>query len=267
MRNQDLTVGFQNVDRSDTDFLIQFLVDANRTPSAIEAFKTQLDLLSIQAGDHVLDIGCGIGERAMQMAKFVGHTGKVVGTDLSSAMVDASIKRTGESALPLEFYVANACEQPFLDASFDKIRIERVLMYIKDVATAFGEFRRLLKDDGKLLILDFDWDAMVFAHTDTGLTRKIVEFVSDSFPNGRVGANLFGLFKDHGFRDVVVKPIAYLGQFELTNRVIGGVLETAIKENVFSAAELESWWAALVRDDAEGKYFMAYQGFIVTGTK
>ncbi len=267
MRKQDITAGFQDVDRSDTDFLIQFLVDANRSASAVESFKTQLELLSLRPGEHILDIGCGIGERAMQMAEFVGPNGKVVGTDLSNVMVEASRDRTKDSGLPLEFYAANACEQPFADASFDKIRIERVLMYIQDMAAAFGEFRRLLKVDGKLLIVDFDWDAMVFGHADKALTRKIVEFVSDSFPNGRVGANLFRLFKDQGFRDVVVKPVAYLGRIDLTKRVIGGVLETGIKQNVFSAAEIGSWWAALERDDAEGKFFMAYQGFIVMGTK
>ena len=60
---------FQNVDQSDGDFLIQFLADANRLPTVADAFRTQLKMLGIVAGDKVLDVGCGIGERAAQMAE------------------------------------------------------------------------------------------------------------------------------------------------------------------------------------------------------
>ena len=190
MQKQDVTAGFQNVDSSDTDFLIQFLADANRIPSVVESFQTQLLMLDIREGDHVLDIGCGIGERAAQMANFVGPAGKVIGTDLSNTMVEASMSRYGDSGLPLEFHVADACRQPFSDASFDRIRTERVLMYVKDISTAFGEFRRLLKDDGKLLVVDFAWDSMVFGHPNKGLTRRITQFICDSFPYGRIGADL-----------------------------------------------------------------------------
>ena len=267
MKHQDITAAFQDVDRSDADFLIQFLVDANRIPSVVESFQTQLKMLEIRPGDRVLDIGCGIGERAAQMAEFVGADGKVVGTDLSSLMVEASESRYGNSGLPLEFYVADACDHPFPDASFDRIRTERVLMYIKDLDAAFAEFRRLLKDGGKLLVVDFVWDSIVFSHSNKDLTRRITQFLCDSFPSGRIGADLFRIFKDLGFRDINVKPIGYLGQLELTKRVCGGVIQTGVEENVFTATEVEEWWAELEQDDRDGKYFMSYTGYIIVGTK
>ena len=264
---QSISAGFQNVDRSETDFLIQFLEDANRLPSVVKAFQTQLRLLDLKPGNHALDIGCGIGDRAAQMAEFVGPNGNIVGTDLSSVMVETSKNRHGRSGLPLEFYVANACDQPFPDTSFDAIRTERVLMYIRDPSEAFREFKRLLKDSGRLLVADMDWDALVFTHKNKALTRKIVEFISDSFPSGRIGADLYKLFKESGFRDIAVEPFGYQCPLEFAKRVCFGIVQAGEDSGVFNKTEIADWWAALEQDERDGTYFMAFQGYIVAGTK
>ncbi|HTD39975.1 MAG TPA: methyltransferase domain-containing protein, partial [Mucilaginibacter sp.] len=86
MKNQDLTVSFQNVDKAQTDFLIKFLEDAHQFPTVQEGFEMQLKLLDIKPGNHVLDVGCGIGDQALTMAKQAGTNGKVIGTDLSHTM-------------------------------------------------------------------------------------------------------------------------------------------------------------------------------------
>jgi len=264
---QNISQGFQKVDQSDTDFLIQFLADANRIPSVLDSFRTQLELLDIREGDHVLDIGCGIGERAAQMAELVGPTGKVAGTDLSETMIAASKQRYGDSGQPLEFHVADACHQPFADHSFDRIRTERVLMYVADMPAAFSEFRRLLTDGGRLLVVDFAWDSIVFGHADKALTRRVSHYICDSFPSGRIGADLYRTFHEFGFEDVAMKPIGYFASLEFTKRVIGGVLSTGVEDGTFSEQEIAGWWSALENDDRAGHFFMSFQGFIVAGTK
>src|SRR3954452_13899245 len=178
MIKQDITVGFQTVDAADSEFLIKFIEDVARMPSVIESFETQIRLMDLNPGHRVLDIGCGVGDRAADFARIVGDGGSVVGTDLSHAMIHTSKSRHSTSGLPLEFHVADALNQPFSDESFDRIRTERVLLYIKEIPEVLREFRRLLKDDGILVVADVDFDAMVIAHKDKRLTRKIVEYIS-----------------------------------------------------------------------------------------
>ena len=48
MEKQDITKGFQNVDKSQTDLLVKFLEDASRFPSVLDCFETQLKWLNIQ---------------------------------------------------------------------------------------------------------------------------------------------------------------------------------------------------------------------------
>lgn len=141
-------------------------------PVVAEEFALQLQWLDIKEGDHVLDVGCGIGLQAKAMAKLVGSEGKVAGTDLSNTLIEIARERTASSNLPLEFFTANALAQPFPDQSFDRIRTERVLMYIKDTQAVLREFKRLLKPGGKVVIFDFDWDGMVIPHSNKTLRKK-----------------------------------------------------------------------------------------------
>jgi 2-polyprenyl-3-methyl-5-hydroxy-6-metoxy-1,4-benzoquinol methylase len=144
MEKQNVTTGFQNVDHSQHQFLVKFLEDVAAFPVVAEEFALQLKWLDIKEGNYVLDVGCGIGLQAQSMAKLVGAEGKVAGTDLSNMMIEIARERTASSNLPLEFFTADAVAQPFPDQSFDRIRTERVLMYIKDTQAVLREFKRLL---------------------------------------------------------------------------------------------------------------------------
>jgi len=271
MEKQNLTTGFQDVDNSEYQFLIKFLEDASAFPPVFEGFELQLKWLDIQEGDYVLDVGCGIGLQAQSMAKLVGLDGKVVGTDLSTMMIEVARTRTASFGLPLEFLTADAAAQPFPDQTFDCVRTERVLMYIKDTQKVLAEFKRLLKPGGKVVVYDFDWDAMVIAHRDQALTRKVVRYASDNFPNGRIGGELFQHMKHAGFSNIRVRPFSYSGNglilLDITKRIYEGILQTGVSNNVFTKKEMADWWEALDKDAEEGNLFISYQGFIVGGSK
>ena len=267
MQNQDITEGFQHVDQSQTDFLIKFLEDVHRCETVREGFVKQLVWLNIQPGQHVLDVGCGIGDQAFAMANLAGKTGSVTGTDISTAMITMAQHRHAMTDLPLQFFVAPAAQQPFADASFDIIRTERVLMYLKNIDDVFAEYKRLLKPGGKLLVFDVDWDALVLPHPNKQLTRRIVEFISDGFPSGRIGAELFSHFKDSGFKEIQIRPHGYMHNLELTQRIIGGIISTSVNHNIFTNDEINCWWAELDKADAGGKFFSCFQGFIVMGVR
>ena len=271
MEKQNLTKGFQHVDNSAHQFLIQFFEDVSVFPPAVEGFEIQLKSLDIKEGDHVLDVGCGIGIQALAMAELAGASGRVVGTDLSNMMIEVARGKAASYDLPVEFLTADAVAQPFPDGSFDCIRTERVLMYIKDARVVLKEFKRLLRPGGRVVIFDFDWDAMVIAHREKALTRRIVRYGADSFPNGRVGGELFRHMRDAGFKNVAVKPTSYSGSGKvalgLVKRVYEGILQTGVANGVFTKTEIEDWWKAFDEDGREGDLYASFTGFIVSGRK
>jgi ubiquinone/menaquinone biosynthesis C-methylase UbiE len=263
----DISKGFQEVDNYQTNSLVKFLEDTLSYPIVRECFEAQLSAMNIKQGHHVLDIGCGIGDHALAMAHLVGPTGRAVGTDISQAMIDASVNRHSGSGLPLEFHVAPADDQPFPDNSFDCIHLERVLIYVNDVDAVFREIRRLLKPRGRLLIYDMLWDALTFSHPDKDLTRRIVHFISDSFPSGRAGTELWQYFRDHGFRGLESRMFGYGGpDVEFPRRVVEGIARSGIP-NTFTQHQIDDFWNLLEEQSRRGRFFSVFPGVMVTGVK
>jgi ubiquinone/menaquinone biosynthesis C-methylase UbiE len=270
MEKQSITTGFQQVDNSQHEFLVKFIEDMALTPVVKESLELQMSLLGIKPGDHLLDVGCGIGVQAQEMAKRVAPTGKVVGTDISTTMIDLAKSKTSTSNLPLEFFIAEASSQPFPDQSFDGIRTERVLLYIPDSQKVLKEFKRLLKPGGKLVIFEFYWDGALIPHPDKELTRKIIHYVADSFPNNQIGTNLYYQLRSSGFHEVEVKPYAYYGNNEvvlnIVKRAYEGILQLGVSAEVFTQSEINNWWKVLDEEMEAGNFFISFQGLIGSGT-
>ncbi|WP_326982877.1 methyltransferase domain-containing protein [Chryseobacterium sp. MYb264] len=271
MKEQSLIADFQKVDHSEYEYLIQFLEKAAAYPVIRESLEFQMNLLDLKPGDHVLDVGCGAGIQAEDMAKRVAPSGRVTGTDISSVMIQFAKTKSAESGLPLDFHVAKAESQPFPDQSFDAVRTERVMLYLKNTKEALNEFKRLLKPGGKLVIFDLHWDGVLLSHRDKTFTRRIVHYITDAFPNGHFGGDLYYHLKDAGFNNVSVTPYSYFGGDEtllnIVKKAYKGILEGAVSEGKFTETEISEWWKSVDEDMEAGKFFVSLPGMIGFGTK
>lgn len=271
MEKQTVITGFQHVDTSQYQILIEFLENVASHPIVKEGLDLQMKYMDLKAGNQVLDVGCGVGIQAQELAKRVGTSGKVVGTDISTIMIEVAKRKVSDSDLPIDFFVAEASSQPFPDQSFDSIRTERVLMYIPEVAKVLQEFKRLLKPGGKLVIFEFNWDGALISHEDKELTRRITHYLTDSFPNNRIGYDLYYELKSNGFKNVNAKPYAYHGSDEIILDIVKKtyipVLQQGISEGVFTKTEIDNWWESLDEGVETGKFFMSFPGLIAYATK
>lgn len=101
---------------------------------------------SLVTGKSVLDVGCGTGAGAAMLA---GHAARVVGIDVSTPFAATAAERYGDSA---EFRVADVCRLPFEDGDFDAVVCFETIEQVTDLERALLEMRRVLVDDGLLLI-------------------------------------------------------------------------------------------------------------------
>ncbi|MCQ2004478.1 class I SAM-dependent methyltransferase [Rhizobium sp. NRK18] len=103
------------------------------------------DALPIKAGDHLVDIGCGVGGPARYIAKRFGC--KVSGIDITGPFIDAANRLTAllgmQDAVHLE--VGDAQALPYGDYQFDGGYSQHVTMNIADRDRFFSEAFRVLK--------------------------------------------------------------------------------------------------------------------------
>ena len=123
----------------------------------------------------MLDVGVGPGFLAAEMADVVGAGGRVCGIDVSDDMLASAAKREGgPDAAAIELAQGGAEQIPYDDGSFDAVVTTQVLEYVADVPRALAEIHRVLKPGGRALILDTDWDSLVWQAPDRALMSQVL---------------------------------------------------------------------------------------------
>ena len=121
----------------------------------------------LRADLAVLDVGCGPGTITAGLAR---RAGRVVGLDMSPAMVDAAREHAaGEGVANATFEVGTAYELPFEDGGFDVVYAHQVLQHLADPVGALREFRRVLRPGGLVAVRDSDYATMVHAPVEPAI--------------------------------------------------------------------------------------------------
>jgi SAM-dependent methyltransferase len=109
--------------------------------------------LEPREGDRILEIGPGLGQQAVQVAKAVGN-GRVDVVDIQQEMLDATTQRADRNRLTnIVPALGDASGRlPYEDDAFDAAYLMGVLGEIPDRARALAELHRTLKPGGRLIV-------------------------------------------------------------------------------------------------------------------
>jgi len=110
---------------------------------------------ALSPGDAALDVCCGTGDLALELASRVGESGHVVGCDFAERMLDlAREKAAARGAGGVRFDWADALALPYDDRSFDAVTVGFGVSNLADLDRGLSEMARVLRPGGRLVILE-----------------------------------------------------------------------------------------------------------------
>jgi ubiquinone/menaquinone biosynthesis C-methylase UbiE len=115
------------------------------------------NLAQLQPGELVLDVGCGTGTLAMEVARRVGRAGHVTGIDPGPEQIAHARAKAARRNLPIEFQIGVIEQLAFPDQTFDVVLSTLMMHHLPPPLKRQGlaEIARVLKPGGRLVIADF----------------------------------------------------------------------------------------------------------------
>ena len=115
------------------------------------------NLADIQPGEQVLDVGCGTGTLAMEVARRVGRAGRVAGVDPGTEQIARARSKAARRNVPIEFQIGVIEHLAFPDQTFDVVLSTLMMHHLPGGLKRQGlaEIARVLKPGGRLVIADF----------------------------------------------------------------------------------------------------------------
>jgi ubiquinone/menaquinone biosynthesis C-methylase UbiE len=203
---------------------------------------TSLALLQragLQAGMKVLEIGCGGGDLAFDIARIVAPSGRVRGTDIDQTKLDLATREAAELNLAnIEFQLGNITESAPA-GNFDFIHTRFVLTHLTDSAQALKHIRAALCPGGIIVLEDIDFSGY-FCYPDCEALWRYVHLYTETTRRRGVDANigprLPSLLAEAGFENIQVNIVQLSG---LAREV--KLISPLTMENIADAVIAKAW--------------------------
>lgn len=245
------------------------LLAAYVTPDVIAQREQFLHALAPQPGERVLDVGSGHGFLAASMGEAVGSSGRVCGVDISDPLL--AVARSHCAGLPwVEFRRADATRLPHADDEFDAVVSIQVLEYVRDVGAALAEIRRVVRPAGRVVIVDTDWDSIVWHASDRARMNRVLAAWEQHAADAFLPRTLAGRLHDAGLRVESAQIIPLFNpDFDpntYSNRAIDLIATFVTGRNGISRDEADAWARELRQSGERGEYFFSLNRYLFVAT-
>jgi arsenite methyltransferase len=166
---------------------------------------------------------------------------------------------------------ADATALPFPDATFDAATSIQVYEYVADLPSALAELHRVLRPGGRALILDTDWDSIVWHATDPERMRRLLATWIQRFADPYLPRSLASQLRAVGFKVnqphvlVLLNPDYSPDTYSIANGEI--MADFAVARGQLTREEANAWLADLHQVGSQGRYFFSLNRYLFLATR
>jgi ubiquinone/menaquinone biosynthesis C-methylase UbiE len=259
---------WQHLDAADAGTTATVYLDAAAAAIAAPRIRSH-QLLDIEPGATVLDVGCGTGIALREIAELVGPQGTVVGLDPSTAMLEQARLRLDAVPAHVELVEGTATSTGLESDRFDAVRTERVLMHVAEPLDALDELARVTRPGGRIVLVEPDHRRLAIDTDTPDVWVRFITAFSRMLPNISAGLRAPSDATKLGLGVALIEPITY--QFR-SNSLFTEVFdlevgrEAALREGI-TETEFDALLEEMTVRDRENRFLAVGTMYVVVVEK
>jgi ubiquinone/menaquinone biosynthesis C-methylase UbiE len=156
----------------------------------------------IGPGQRVLDLGSGVGDVSMLLARIVGPSGEIVGIERDACSIARAKARVAEAGLRNISFTEADVNQIGSNQPFDAAVGRFILMFLPDPASVLRSLTQLVRPGGILAFQECSWVPFLASAARFPLLSKLLSAIHETFlragVNPEMGIALYQIFRQVG---------------------------------------------------------------------
>jgi len=246
------------------------LDNAYRGSDVVRRRLAALQALEPRPEETIVDVGCGPGFLALELARAVGSAGEGIGVDPSPDMRNAAASQCADLA-NVRILDGTAAELPLDDASADRATSVQVFEYLSDIPRALAEIRRVLRVGGRLVVGDMHWDSWIWHSDEPERMATMMKAWDQHLADRCVPAKLPHIMEQAGYHVETVRPLVLLDTVLRNDGVAMMLLKLiqayALQNDLVEEPTVRVWADEQHNLAASGRFFFSLVHFVVSGRR
>lgn len=139
------------IDYQETTSDLQTRIDIHTKFGGRDIDQWMLDLLKLEKGSKILDVGCGSGKQCFSYHKYLQGEAEIYGGDVNQELLSEAQKANAMIGSPIHFGTLNFNQPfPYEASQFDLVSCCFAIYYAEDIPFTISEMHRVLKPGGRL---------------------------------------------------------------------------------------------------------------------
>ncbi len=240
------------------------------SPEIVNQRHRTIEAMALSHGEQVLDAGCGTGLLSALISAEVGSEGRVVGVDLSPAMLELATKRCNDLD-NVQLQQGNVTTLALADNTFNAASCVQTLLYVQEPDAALAELYRVLQPRGRVAVLETDWRGVVLTSDSLATTRAVFDAWDTAVPSPNLPTRITPMLAATGFRSIGVRAIPVLSRGFHAGSFAGNILKsmarTAINQQALDEEQAQHWLQQFAEQEQGGTFLFCVNRFLFTAEK